>query len=73
VFKDVRVEVYTALVRSASGFIFLDYGKEGVPVEPRKDARCEDAGLLEERDERRPVEGVQQSMPDSLPESAQVV
>ena len=72
-FKDVRVEVYTALVRSASRFIFFDHGEEGVPVEPRKDAGCEDAGLPEERGERRPVEGVQQSMPDSFPESSQIV
>ena len=72
-FKDVRVEVYTALVRSASGFIFLNHGEEGVPVEPRKDAGREDAGLPEERGERRPVEGMQQSMPDSLTESSKIV
>jgi len=30
---------------------FSDDGEEGVPVERRKDAGCEDAGLLEKRGE----------------------
>ena len=41
--------VYTARARSASGFTFLDDCKEGMPIERRKDAGYEDAGLLEER------------------------
>lgn len=49
VFKDVRVRVYTARIRSASGFTFFDDGEKGMPIERRKDAGCQDAGLLEER------------------------
>ena len=41
--------VYTAWARSASGFTFSDDGEEGMPIERRKDAGCEDVGLLEER------------------------
>ena len=48
VFKDVRVGVYTARARSASGFTFFDDDEEGMPIERRKDAGGEDAGLLEE-------------------------
>lgn len=73
VFKDVRVGVYTARARSARGLIFFDDGDEGMSIERRKDAGCEDAGLLEERGQRGAVEGVQQSIPDSLSESPQVV
>ncbi len=51
VFKDVRVRVYTARARSASRFTFFDDGKEGLPIERKKDTGCEDAGLLEERGE----------------------
>ena len=46
VFKDVQAGVYTARVRSASGFTFFDDGEEALPIERRKDAGCEDAGLL---------------------------
>jgi hypothetical protein len=48
VFKDVRVRVYTARVRSASGFIFFNDGEENMSVERRKDVGCEDFGLVEE-------------------------
>jgi hypothetical protein len=48
VFKVVRVGVYTAGARSASGFIFFDDGEKGVPIECRKYARCKDAGVPEE-------------------------
>ena len=48
VFKDVRVRVYTARVRSASGFIFFNNGEENVSVERWKDVGCEDVGLVEE-------------------------
>ena len=44
-----------------------------MPIERGKDAGCEDTGLPEERGQRGPVEGVQQSMPDGLSESSQVV
>ena len=41
---------YTRLrARSASGFIFFDDGEEDMSIERRKDAGCEDVGLLEER------------------------
>jgi hypothetical protein len=47
VFKDVQAEVYTARTRSASGFTFFDDSEEGLPIERREDAGCEDTGLLE--------------------------
>ena len=47
-FKVVRVGVYTALARSASGLNFFNDSEEGMPIERRRDAKCEDAGLLEE-------------------------
>ena len=51
VFKDVRKRVYTARTCSASRFTFFNDGKEGLPIERKKNTGCEDAGLLEERDE----------------------
>jgi len=48
VFKVVRVRVYTARVRSASGFIFFNNGEENVSVERWKDVGCEDLGFVEE-------------------------
>lgn len=73
VFKDVRGEVYTAGARSARGFTFLDDGEEGMPVERRKDAGSTDVGLLEERGQGGPIKSVEQSMPDGLSESPEVM
>ncbi len=72
-FKDARGEVYTAGARSARRFTFLDDGEEGVPVERRKDAGSTDVGLLEERGQGGPIKSVEQSMPDGLSESSQVL
>jgi hypothetical protein len=48
VFKVVRVRVYTARIRSASGFIFFNDREEHMAVEHLTDARGEDIGLVEE-------------------------
>ena len=72
-FKDVRVEVYTVWTSSASGLFFFNNNYEGMPIKRRKNAGCEDAGLPEQRDQCRLVEGVQYSVPNSLSESPQVV
>jgi hypothetical protein len=53
--------------------IFFNDGEEGMSIERRKDTGCQDAGLLEEGGQRGAVEGVQQSIPDSLSESPQVM
>ena len=48
VFKVVRVRVYTARIRSASGFIFFNDREEYMAVEHLTDVRCEHIGLAEE-------------------------
>lgn len=73
VFKDVRVRVYTARRRSASRFIFFDDDKEDLPLKPRRDTGGLDAGSPEERGHGMSVEGMQQTVPDGLSESTQVM
>ena len=44
-----------------------------MPIKGGKDAGCEDAGLLEERGQGGPVEGMEQSMPNGFTKAPQVV
>lgn len=73
VFKVVRVRVYTAGRRSASRFIFFNDDHEDLPLKPKRDTGCLDAGSPEERGNGIPVEDVQQAMPDGLSESTKVM